>query len=54
MLEHVEGLLQKLELPYRILRLCGGELDYECIAKIIISDFRKGYLGKFPLEKADA
>lgn len=32
----------------------GGELDYERIAKIIISDFRKGYLGKFPLEKADA
>ena len=24
MLNHVEGLLQKLELPYRILRLCGG------------------------------
>ncbi len=24
MLDHVEGLLQKLELPYRILRLCGG------------------------------
>jgi len=26
MLEHVEGLLTKLELPYRILRLCGGDL----------------------------
>ncbi len=26
MLDHVEGLLQKLELPYRILRLCGGDL----------------------------
>ena len=26
MLAHVEGLLQKLELPYRILRLCGGDL----------------------------
>ena len=26
MLNHVEGLLQKLELPYRILRLCGGDL----------------------------
>ena len=25
MLEHVEGLLKKLELPYRILRLCGGD-----------------------------
>ena len=26
MLVHVEGLLNKLELPYRILRLCGGDL----------------------------
>ncbi len=26
MLKHVEGLLTKLELPYRILRLCGGDL----------------------------
>ncbi len=26
MVEHVKGLLQKLELPYRILRLCGGDL----------------------------
>ncbi len=26
MLKHVEGLLEKLELPYRILRLCGGDL----------------------------
>lgn len=26
MLNHVEGLLQKLELPYRILRLCGGDM----------------------------
>ena len=26
MLSHVEGLLQQLELPYRILRLCGGDL----------------------------
>ena len=31
----------------------GGELDYERIAKIIISDFRKGYLGKYPLEKVN-
>lgn len=28
MLEHVEGLLQKLELPYRILRLCGGDQSF--------------------------
>ena len=25
---HVEGLLQKLELPYRTLRLCGGDLSF--------------------------
>lgn len=28
MLKHVEGLLQQLELPYRILRLCGGDLGF--------------------------
>jgi len=28
MLKHVEGLLQKLELPYRILTLCGGDLGF--------------------------
>lgn len=28
MLKHVSGLLDKLELPYRILRLCGGDLGF--------------------------
>lgn len=28
MLDHVEGLLKKLELPYRILRLCGGDMSF--------------------------
>ncbi|MDY4967328.1 MAG: serine--tRNA ligase [Prevotella sp.] len=28
MISHVEGLLQKLELPYRILRLCGGDQSF--------------------------
>lgn len=28
MLAHVEGVLQKLELPFRILRLCGGDLGF--------------------------
>jgi len=28
MLEHVKNLLQKLELPYRILRLCGGDMGF--------------------------
>ena len=28
MLDHVEGLLKKLELPYHILRLCGGDISF--------------------------
>ena len=28
MLQHVEGLLQKLELPYHILLLCGGDMSF--------------------------
>ena len=28
MLGHVEGLLKKLELPYRVLRLCGGDMSF--------------------------
>ena len=28
MLEHVEGLLKKLELPYRVLRLSGGDMSF--------------------------
>ena len=28
MLNHVEGLLKKLELPYHILRLCGGDMSF--------------------------
>jgi seryl-tRNA synthetase len=28
MIEHVERLLQSLELPYRILRLCGGDMGF--------------------------
>ena len=28
MVSYVEGILQKLELPYRILRLCGGDLTF--------------------------
>jgi seryl-tRNA synthetase len=28
MVQHVEGLVQKLELPYRILRLCGGDMSF--------------------------
>jgi seryl-tRNA synthetase len=36
MVEHVGGLLQALELPYRILRLCGGDLGF---ASAITYDF---------------
>lgn len=36
MIEHVKGLLEKLELPYRILRLCGGDLGF---AAAITYDF---------------
>ncbi len=28
MLTHVEGLVKKLELPYRIMRLCGGDISF--------------------------
>ena len=28
MVDHVEGLLKKLKLPYRIMRLCGGDLSF--------------------------
>jgi seryl-tRNA synthetase len=28
MVAHVEGLIKKLELPYRILRLCGGDMSF--------------------------
>ena len=28
MVAHVEGLVKKLELPYRILRLCGGDMSF--------------------------
>jgi len=28
MLDHVEGLVKKLELPYHILRLCGGDMSF--------------------------
>ena len=30
----------------------GGDIDYERAAKAFIGDYRKGYLGKIPLEKA--
>jgi seryl-tRNA synthetase len=28
MVNHVEGLVSRLELPYRIMRLCGGDMSF--------------------------
>ena len=47
MLDHVEGLLQKLELPYRILRLCGGDMSFTaalCFAFEVYSEAQKRWL----------
>lgn len=47
MLEHVEGLLVKLELPYRILRLCGGDQSFTsaiCYDFEVYSEAQKRWL----------
>lgn len=47
MLDHVEGLLQKLELPYRILCLCGGDLSFAaalCYDFEVYSEAQKRWL----------
>lgn len=47
MLDHVEGLLQKLELPYRILRLCGGDQSFTsaiCYDFEVYSEAQKRWL----------
>ncbi len=47
MLAHVEGLLQKLELPYRILRLCGGDQSFTsaiCYDFEVFSEAQKRWL----------
>ncbi|MCF0197356.1 MAG: serine--tRNA ligase, partial [Bacteroidaceae bacterium] len=47
MLTHVEGLLQKLELPYRILRLCGGDQSFTsaiCYDFEVYSEAQKRWL----------
>ena len=47
MLEPVEGLLQKLELPYRILRLCGGDMSFTaaiCYDFEVYSEAQKRWL----------
>ena len=47
MLEHVEGLLKKLELPYRILLLCGGDQSFTssiCYDFEVFSEAQKRWL----------
>ena len=47
MLNHVEGLLKKLELPYRILRLCGGDQSFTsaiCYDFEVYSEAQKRWL----------
>ena len=47
MLDHVEGLLVKLELPYRILRLCGGDMSFTsaiCYDFEVYSEAQKRWL----------
>ncbi len=47
MLEHVEGLLKQLELPYRILRLCGGDQSFTsaiCYDFEVFSEAQKRWL----------
>ena len=47
MIAHVEGLLQKLELPYRILRLCGGDQSFTsaiCYDFEVYSEAQKRWL----------
>lgn len=47
MLDHVEGLVQKLELPYRILRLCGGDMSFTssiCFDFEVYSEAQKRWL----------
>jgi len=47
MLDHVESLLVKLELPYRILRLCGGDMSFTaavCYDFEVYSEAQKRWL----------
>ena len=42
MVEHVEQLLQKLELPYRVLRLCGGDMGFTAALTYDLEVYSKG------------
>ncbi len=57
MLAHVEGLLQKLELPYRILRLCGGDMSFTsaiCYDFEVYSEAQKRWLEVSSVSNFDA
>lgn len=57
MLAHVEGLLQKLELPYRILRLCGGDMSFTsalCFDFEVFSAAQKRWLEVSSVSNFDA
>lgn len=57
MLAHVEGLLQKLELPYRVLRLCGGDMSFTaavCYDFEVYSEAQKRWLEVSSVSNFDA
>jgi seryl-tRNA synthetase len=57
MLEHVEGLLQKLELPYRILHLCGGDMSFtaaSCFDFEVYSEAQQRWLEVSSVSNFDA
>jgi len=57
MLEHVEGLLKKLELPYRILLLCGGDQSFTsaiCYDFEVYSEAQKRWLEVSSVSNFDA
>ncbi|MDC1211911.1 serine--tRNA ligase [bacterium] len=42
MVKHVENLLQQLELPYRVLRLCGGDMGFTAALTYDLEVYSKG------------
>ncbi len=42
MVKHVESLLQQLELPYRVLRLCGGDMGFTSALTYDLEVYAKG------------
>jgi seryl-tRNA synthetase len=42
MVKHVENLLQQLELPYRVLRLCAGDMGFTAALTYDLEVYSKG------------